>query len=238
MAEQEKANQGPSPAAAIVEENETSKPSSRKIKRERPEVVTVRSWREYLGESMLIVFSVVLALALTEWFTRLHEEAQTRQILHELRQELLNNKEAEEIQYHYHQKIMRRLDSALVTPEYAQKFISNGRVHLSVIIDSGVIRKDLDDVAWQIAKQNDIFSKLDLSTISLLNDIYDNQQRITTKLEDGIGNLMLSLDARKPENLKMTLILIQDNYFAWELQRAPSLLDKYERAIDKLKKYQ
>jgi hypothetical protein len=133
---------------------------------------------------------------------------------------------------------MRRLDSALVTPEYAQKFISNGRVHLSVIIDSGVIRKDLDDVAWQIAKQNDIFSKLDLSTISLLNDIYDNQQRITTKLEDGIGNLMLSLDARKPENLKMTLILIQDNYFAWELQRAPSLLDKYERAIDKLKKYQ
>ena len=109
---------------------------------------------------------------------------------------------------------------------------------LSVIIDSGVIRKDLDDVAWQIAKQNDIFSKLDLSTISLLNDIYDNEQRITTRLEDGIGSLLLSMDARKPENLRMTLILIQDYYFAWELERAPALLHKYDLAIEKLKKYQ
>jgi len=239
MAEQEKekAKQDPSPALPKVEENEPPKLSSQKIKKERLEVITVRNWREYLGESLLIVFSVVLALALTEWFSRLHEEAHTRQVLHELRQELINNKEALEIQYRYHQRVMRRLDSALVTPDYAQKFINNERVYINVIIDSGVIRKDLDDVAWQIAKQNDIFSKLDLSTISLLNDIYDNQQRITSKLEDGIGNLMLSPDSRKPENLRMTLILIQDYYSAWELDRAPSLLDKYERAIQKLNSY-
>jgi len=34
------------------------------------------------------------------------------------------------------------------------------------------------------------------------------------------------------------LILIQDYYFAWELERAPALLHKYDLAIEKLKKYQ
>lgn len=230
MEEQEKETQDPSPAPLQQDEEEA-------IKKERPEVIIVRNWREYLGESMLIVFSVILALALTEWFSKLHEEAQTRQVLRQLREELIHNKEALDDQYQYHQKIMRRLDSALRTPDYAQKFMSGDTVNLKVIIDSGVIKKDLDDIAWQIAKQNNIFSKLDLSTVSLLNDIYDNQQRITTKVEDEIGKLLLSRDSRKQENLRTTLILIKDNYFAWELERAPALMQKYARAIERLKKY-
>ena len=209
----------------------------RETRKDRPEVIAVRNWREYLGESLLIIFSVALALALTEWFNKLHEESQTRQILHQLREELISNKEAEEDQRQYHLKIMRRLDSALRTPEYAAKFINNGEIHLSVIIDSGVIRKDLNDIAWQVAKQNNIFSKIDFSTFALLTDIYDNQQRITSNIEDQIGRLLLSWESRKPENLKTTLILIRDIYFAWEIERAPRLLRNYARAIDKLKNY-
>ena len=131
---------------------------------------------------------------------------------------------------------MKRIDSALHNLAYAEQFISNGEVHINVIVDSGVLRHDLNDVAWQIAKQNNVFSKIDFSTYSLLNDIYDNQERIS-KAEEKIGDLLLSWESRKPENLRTTLILMRDNYFAWEIERAPKLLNFYQKAIDILTNY-
>jgi hypothetical protein len=205
-------------------------------KKERQEVIMIRNWKEYLGESALIIFSVVLALGLTEWFTKLHEEGQTHQILKQLREELISNKEAEADQFQYHKKIMRKIDSALHHPEYAQQFIHNEEIDLHVIVDSGVLKHDLNDIAWQVAKQHNVFAKLDLSTYSVLADAYDNQQRIA-KTEDEIGKLLLSSESRKPENLRITLILMRDNIFAWSVERGPSLIEKYTRAIDKLKNY-
>jgi hypothetical protein len=200
------------------------------------EVVTLRNWKEYLGESLLIVFSVVLAMILTEILNKIHEDNQTHGILHQLRQELMTNKAAEEDQYQYHLKVMKRIDSALHNPAYAEQFINNGQVHINVIVDSGVLRHDLNDVGWQIAKQNNVFSKIDFGTYSLLNDIYDNQQRIS-KSEEEIGRLLLSWESRKPENLRTTLILMRDSYFAWEVERAPRLLNLYQKAIEKLSNY-
>ena len=44
-------------------------------------VFTIRDWKEYVGESLLIIFSVLLALALTEWFNKLHEKSETHFLL-------------------------------------------------------------------------------------------------------------------------------------------------------------
>ena len=198
-----------------------------------PEVVTVRNAKEYLGESLLIIFSVVLALLLTELFNKLHENSREKEILNQLRQELVNNKKAEEIQYLYQLQVLKNIDAALLHPEYAKQFIDNGVINLKAIAPDGVLRSDLDNVAWEVAKQNNILSKLDLSTYSLLTNIYDQQQRIT-KSEDEIAKVLLSWESRKPENLRTTLILTRDNYHGWAVDRAPALLEKYQQAIDKL----
>ncbi len=203
---------------------------------ERPEVIVVRNWKEYLGESLLIVFSVALAIILTEIFTKIHEDRQTREILHELRQELKSNHEAESIQYQYHIQVLHNIDSALMDEKYRKSFIDSGVIHLPAIAPHGITRKDLDDVAWQVAKENNIISKLNLKTYSLLTDIYDNQQRIT-KLENEIGKVLLSYESRRTENARLTLILIRDNYHAWAVDRAPVLLVKYQKAIDELSDY-
>jgi hypothetical protein len=200
---------------------------------ERPEVIVVRNWKEYLGESLLIVFSVALAIILTEIFTKIHEDRQTREIVHQLRQELISNNEDEEIQYQYHLQVLHNIDSALKDEKYRKTFIDSGNIHLTIIAPYGVMRKDLNDVAWQVAKENNIVSKLDLKTYSLLTDIYDNQQRII-KTEDEIGKILLSYESRKPENARITLILVRDNYHAWAVDRAPALLEKYKKAIDEL----
>jgi hypothetical protein len=207
-----------------------------KKKDDRPEVIIVRNWKEYLGESLLIIFSVALAIILTEVFTKIHENQQTREVLHQLRQELINNNESEEIQYKYHLMVMHNIDSALHDDKFRKAIIDSGLIHLELIAPQGVMREDLNDIAWQVAKQSNIFSKLDLRTYSLLTDIYDNQQRII-KTEDEIGNLLLSFESRQPENAKTTLILMRNNYTAWAVERVPRLLNNYKKAINALSDY-
>src|SRR5690348_13487942 len=68
-------------------------------KKELPKVSVVRNWKEYLGESLLIIFSVILALGLTEVINNINDERRTKEVLHQLKEELITNKKNEEEQY-------------------------------------------------------------------------------------------------------------------------------------------
>ena len=57
----------------------------------------------------------------------------------------------------------------------------------------GALLKDLNEVAWQQAKQNNVFKYLDLQTYSILTDAYDNQERflnLEPSLEDFLSRLI------------------------------------------------
>jgi hypothetical protein len=202
------------------------------------EVVTIRTWKEYLGECLLIVFSVILALVVTEYINDLNDKRRTSEVMRELKDELIENKKMEEEQYSYHVQVLKNIDSALHHVEFAKKFINDsGEIDLTyTIAPHGVMLNDLNDVAWQIAKQNNIFSKINISTYSLLNNIYNNQARITNS-EDKIAQILVSFESRKPQNLRMTLILLKDSYHGWDVDRAPALIELYQKAIDILSKY-
>ena len=217
-------------------ESENIPPPAHDKKDERPEVIIVRNWKEYLGESLLIVFSVALAIILTEVFTKIHENQQTREVLHQLKLELINNNEAEEVQYQYHLMVIHNIDSALHDAKLRKAFSDSGLIHLTPIAPLGVMREDLNDIAWQVAKQNNIFSKLSLETYRLLTDIYDNQAKII-KSEDETGKLLLSFESRESGNANTTLILMRDIYKAWAVDRAPRLLNNYKKAINALSDY-
>jgi hypothetical protein len=211
--------------------------STVKHAKEKVPVVSVkRGLKDYLAECLLIVFSVILALVLTEFINNLNDRKNTSEILHELKDELIENKKNEEAQYAYHVQALKKIDSALKDPLFAKQFIVNGEINLNIIAPHGVIFQDLNDVAWQIAKQNNIVSKIDISTYGLLNTIYNNQARITNS-EDKIGQILLSYESRKPENLRTTLILFSDSYRAWDVDRAPRLIENYQKAIEILNKY-
>jgi hypothetical protein len=160
-------------------------------------------------ESVLIVFSVVLALFLAELFQKIHANNQMHDILHELREELTNNRKAEEIQLRYHLQVLKNIDAALADSGMAQQFINNGVLNLKIIAPEGVLCRDLNDVVWQVCKQNNVFAKLDFGTYRLLTTIYDNQQRIM-KSESEIAKVLESWESRRPENLRTTLILVKE----------------------------
>jgi hypothetical protein len=179
---------------------------------------------------------VVLALGLTEYFTGLHEKQQTKEVVHQLREELIKNKQAEELQYAYYLSVLKNIDSALNNPAIIKKFIDNGVLNLNIIAPQGVVLTDLNDIAWQVAKQNNIVAKIDLDTYSTLTTIYSYQLKIAN-VEGEVGKIILSYESRKPENTRTTLLLIKDNYRGWAVDRVPKLLGLYQEAIDKLEKY-
>ncbi len=211
--------------------------SKKTIKEKHPIVVVERNWKEYVGECLLIVFSVILALGVTEFINNLNDKRKTNEILHQLKEELVDNLKLEKEQYAYHLQVLKKIDSALANPAIAQKLISNGKINLDIITPPphGVLLHDLNDVAWQVAKQNNIVSKIDITTYSLLNDIYNNQLRITNSERD-IANVLLSRESRTATDNRITLLLLHDNYFGWDVQRAPNLLKLYEQAINELNK--
>lgn len=202
----------------------------------KTEVYTLRDWKEYLGESLLIIFSVLLALFLTEWINKVHEKNDTRDMLENIKAELVKNKAAETEQYQYEEKVLKNIDDALKNPSLQQKIINNDEFHLGLIAPQGVTYRDLSSVAWDVAKGHDILGKVDFKVISQLTDLYIYQARVA-KLEDEVAKILLSPDSRKLANAHVTLILIRDNYKAWAFDRAPFLLKKYDEAIKTLDEY-
>jgi hypothetical protein len=199
------------------------------------EVIVRRGFKDYVVESLLIVFSVLLALFLTELFNKFHEQQHTRDIIQGLKEELSENYRMEKEQYAYHTQIVLRIDSALVDTVKQKKFIVNGVIQLDKLIPQGVLLHDLNDIAWQVAKENNIISKIDLKTYGLLADIYANQERIKNT-EPEIANVLLSRESRTAVSNRITLILLKDNYIGWAIGRAPQLIEKYRKALEELSK--
>lgn len=204
-----------------------------KISAAKSEVVLKRDWKEYVGESMLIVFSVVLALILTELVNKRNESRQIKELINNVREELIHNKAEVKKQYDYHLHTLKLIDSALTHPAFASQIVVNNEFHIELIIEHGILYVTIEDVAWQLAKGRNIYSHLNIQTLSLLTYIYDDQQKII-KVEDEIGKVILNPEFRKPENIHMMLLLIRDNFTAWATGRVPELLTRYQSAIDKL----
>lgn len=197
------------------------------------EVYVLRDWKEYIGESVLIVFSVLLALGLTEVINYFHDKGEIRETLHNIRLELIKNKHNAELQYAYQTQVLKNIDSALSNKAYADQILSNGELHLTKIAPHGVMYRDLDDVAWQVAKSHNIASKIRFDLLAKLTDIYDNQARIT-KLEDEVAKVLLSRESRDPQNTRVSLLLVRDNYKGWAYDRTPGLIRNYDDTIKML----
>ncbi|HTE01381.1 MAG TPA: hypothetical protein VK668_18975 [Mucilaginibacter sp.] len=202
---------------------------------EKPEVYVLRDWKEYLGESVLIMFSVLLALFLTEYISNLRDKKETREIMTNIKEELIKNKKAEEEQYAYQKMVLKNIDSALKSKEFQQKIISNDEFHLKYLAPDGILYRDLSTVAWDVAKGHNITSKINFDLVSKLTSIYADQARID-KLEDKVADVFLKYESRRQENIHASLVLMRDNYKGWAFDRAPGLIFKYGEAIKLMEK--
>ncbi len=201
--------------------------------KEKMEVYIIRDWKEYLGESLLIIFSVLLALIVTEYLNGLHEKENTKEIIKSIVGELQHNKSAIQEIKNYNAAVMQRTDSALSNIVLANAVVNNDEFHLDKLAPAGVMYRYLDNAAWSVAKANNISAKLDVETLSLLTKVYQDQDRIL-KVEDEIGKLILSRESRLQTQAHATLILFRDIYHGWAIDRTDGLLQQMDLVIKKL----
>jgi hypothetical protein len=214
-------------------EHSGKKPNSEKNKNY---VYPVRDWKEYLGESLLIVFSVLLALSLTEYISKLHEKNNTKNILKSISTELNHNKNAIREMQDYNLHILGKIDSILINKNLQKEVVSNSEIHIELFAPDGVLYRYLENVAWTIAKNNDIMSKLDIESISILTKVYEDQDRIL-KVEDEVAKVIFDRASRDPKQVRTTLILIRDIYHGWAVDRVPGLYSEIDDALKKIEGY-
>ena len=203
------------------------------LKHDKTFVYTIRDWKEYLGESFLIIFSVLLALIFTEYFNKLHEKENTKELLKSISAELNHNQKAiQEVQV-YDTQVLKKIDAALSDPQLQNALVSNNEFHLDVIAPQGAQYRTLDNEAWTIAKNNNIMSKIDFESVSTLTKVYDDQAKMN-KVDDELAKIIFDRSSRDPKQVKTTLILIRDVYHAWAMDRASGLLTQIETAIKKI----
>jgi len=198
-------------------------------------VYPIRNWKEYLGESCMIIFSVLLALIVTEYINKSHERENTRSLLKNIIVELNHNKKAIQEMQVYNLQVLRKIDSALLNKNIQAELVSNDEFHLNVIAPQGVLFRYLDQEAWTVAKNNNIMSKIDIESVTIHSKLYEDQVRIG-KVEDEVARVIFDRASRDPKQVHQTLILIRDIYHGWAVDRVPELLSKIDKAIGKIER--
>jgi hypothetical protein len=199
-------------------------------------VYTLRDWKEYLGESLLIIFSVLFALILTEYFNNIHDKEKTRTTLKNIVSELKHNKKAIEEMKLYNTQVLRNIDSLLTNKNLQNQLISNDEFKLSLIAPQGILYRYLDDEAWTIAKNNNVISKVDVETVALLTKVYEDQAKMM-KVEDEVAKVIFDRASRDTRQVHTTLILIRDLYHGWAVDRTNGVLQQIDSTIAKVKDY-
>jgi hypothetical protein len=202
----------------------------------RKYVYPIRDWKEYIGESFLIVFSVLLALFLTEHINKLHDRENTKNLLKSIAAELNHNKKALQEMQDYNLMVLSKIDSVLLDKKLQKNLVPKDEFHLDVIAPHGIQYRFLDNDAWAIGKNNNIISKIDIETVSILTKVYENQDRIA-KIEDEVAKVIFDRASRDPRQVRKTLVLIKDIYHGWVVDRVPGLLSQMDSAIVKIEKY-
>ncbi|MCE1198623.1 MAG: hypothetical protein LWW85_06605 [Marinilabiliales bacterium] len=192
-----------------------------------------RDWKEYLGESLLIIFSVVLALSLTELLNDLHAKSKTDDLLKNVYVELTNNRKAIQEIRDYDAQVLDDLNRLLSHPEAQAGFITNGELHLERIAPRGLLFRYLRNDAWNVAKNNDILSRLGMDTLTRLTRVYEDLGRMG-KVEEEAARVLFDWRSRDPQNLRTTLILLRDIYHGWAVDRIPGLLLQIDEVLVRL----
>ncbi len=192
-----------------------------------------KSWKEFLGESLMIVFSVLLALFLSEYVNNLHEKQQTKVQIKNIVNELDHNKKALQEMYVYNLQVLKKIDSALVNTKFQNKIINNDEFHLNLIAPEGVLYRYFDNKAWSVAKNNNIISKIDIQSVIMLTGVYEDLEK-TIKIENDVAKVFLDRASRDPKQIHATLVIIRDIYHGWAVDREPGLISQIDAVIKKM----
>jgi len=181
-----------------------------------------------ISQILLIVFSVVLGLYLSERIEDRKNKKEASKLLSKIKAELNENKRLLDEWVPYHGEILKNLDSLTNNNVFIENFIEDKSAVFEAF-SRGTIMSDMpSNDTWDIAKNHPLVVDFDYDELLMFSKIY-NQQKFTYESIPKLIDLMLSPEFNAEESARQNLQLFKDKLgeiYGRELQ----LVSYYNRA--------
>jgi len=183
---------------------------------------------KYFLQILLIVFSVVLGLYLSERIEDRKNEKEALKLKLKVKSELQSNFNLLNDWVPYHREVIKVLDSLSEDEKFIQDFIAD-KTKLHALFSRNTIMGEtpISD-AWDIAKSHPLIVNFDYDELLALSRIY-NQQKMTYEPIHKLIELLLSPEFNEKESARQNLILFK-NKFGDIISREIQLLAYYNNA--------
>lgn len=182
-----------------------------------------------LAESGLIVFSVLLALIISEWRNSYNEKVQTEKILVNIKEEIAENQKFLETLIPYHEKVSESLSQIIQNDSLESKLLTDNGIEIWEFAPNGIMQGTFNDIVWTVAKTDQISNRVSLDKSRVLYEVYEQQQIVNSTI-GRILDLMYSREIHRTNLLHENIILI--NLLFKELtSQEKSLNFRYENAL-------
>jgi hypothetical protein len=199
-----------------------------------------RSWLpRVLAESVLIVFSVLLALAVDEWREKRELAREVREAREAFANEMRGNRDLlTSDRYHTHHKNMWAHYRALADAADAQdaaRLAELDRITLAEF-SNGVWPTPLRDAVWRSLSQSEILRHMRSAEVFLLADAYQEQERLERWHNRYFDAATIpTADGNNPE-IKRSKMHITRSYLADVVAAEQRLLKRYAEVLAQLEK--
>lgn len=186
--------------------------------------------KQIITQFILIVFSVVLGLYLSERIEDGKKRKESEELLTTIKSEVKDNLNLLEYWVPYHQDINENLGRLAKDEEFIAEFINNKFAIFDRLLTRGTFmsRSPASD-AWEIAKSHPLVVNIDYDKWVILSRIY-NQQGMTFEPAMEMMDLFESKNVNQEQDAKANLELMS-NYIHELVAREKQLMDYYQSAV-------
>jgi len=190
---------------------------------------------KYIAQIILIVFSVVLALYLSERIEDRKNKKEAGKLLSKIKSELNENKKILDYWVPYHKVMVKDLDSVSNDKIFVENFINDNSALHKVFTRGTIMGETPGNDAWDIGKSHPLIVNLEYDELLILSKIY-NQQESTygsfPKMIELLVSTPLNARASARDNLRLFKNQLEDI-----TNREIQLMSYYDQA-EKILSYQ
>ena len=167
--------------------------------------------KRLIADAFIIILSVLLALFLNEWRSNIKENKKTKKALEYVKLEIKDNYEIAKKVKIYHQKVLQNIREIQEFEKPQDSLFSQGKFLYNILAPNGVIQDDFSDIAWDVAKQENISASIEFLESKLLFAIYEQQATVNETIDRIVIFLGNRLIHRK-ELLLESLVVLEDEF--------------------------
>lgn len=168
----------------------------------------IKRLQTYLGDGLLIIFSVLFALFINNLAEKNRTNAEKEAALESIKKELHRNSSILTTWKVHHTSITNKLDSLVKGKNEALKdsLQKHDYLELGYLTDNkSLIDAIISDTAWESAKSTGIISEFDFSRTEKLTNVYKMQDVLMNSTIRSILDLYFDKDSHRMDDLMPTL---------------------------------